>query len=294
MSGSMMSRTMRSGVLARYLSTASRASWATSISQPSYCRAIRTRFVRARSSSTSRTRIGDPSARYIRGSWPRMARRGPSVAHRHRRHSPILAIPQRAVTNLIDISNVASDLLLRPIGWVESPVTDPSLASRQPDEGAPDCWLVLHAGRPARARGPAPRRRHRRGHLAAPRRPDRAASPPPRRPEPARCAACSLPVRNIGPTRSASTPSRFVARRRPAPARARPRGRRRHTDRGHQVRRSNPVGNARRLRGHRVEQPCDLGGCHVHVALLTQGAQRLRNGLQVGPLLRMGDEIGPN
>ena len=31
--------------------------------QPSYCRAIRTRFVSARSSSTSNTRIGDPSAR---------------------------------------------------------------------------------------------------------------------------------------------------------------------------------------------------------------------------------------
>ena len=29
------------------------------------------------------------------------------------------------------------------IGWVESPVTDPSVASRQGDEGAPDCWLVF-------------------------------------------------------------------------------------------------------------------------------------------------------
>jgi tRNA-Thr(GGU) m(6)t(6)A37 methyltransferase TsaA len=28
---------------------------------------------------------------------------------------------------------------------VESPVTDPSLASRQGDEGAPDCWLVFDA-----------------------------------------------------------------------------------------------------------------------------------------------------
>jgi tRNA-Thr(GGU) m(6)t(6)A37 methyltransferase TsaA len=45
--------------------------------------------------------------------------------------------------NLIDISNVAPDFLLRPIGRVESPVTDPSLASRQGDEGAPDCWLVF-------------------------------------------------------------------------------------------------------------------------------------------------------
>ena len=38
---------------------------------------------------------------------------------------------------------MASNLLLKPIGWVESPVTDPSLASRQADEGAPDCWLVF-------------------------------------------------------------------------------------------------------------------------------------------------------
>jgi tRNA-Thr(GGU) m(6)t(6)A37 methyltransferase TsaA len=38
---------------------------------------------------------------------------------------------------------VAFDLVLRSIGWVESPVTDPSVASRQGDEGAPDCWLVF-------------------------------------------------------------------------------------------------------------------------------------------------------
>jgi tRNA-Thr(GGU) m(6)t(6)A37 methyltransferase TsaA len=38
---------------------------------------------------------------------------------------------------------MASDLVLRSIGWVESPVTDPSVASRQGDEGAPDCWLVF-------------------------------------------------------------------------------------------------------------------------------------------------------
>ena len=72
------------------------------------------------------------------------------VAHRRRRHSTILAIPQRVVTNLIDISNVDLDLLLRPIGRVESAVTDASLASRQGDEGAPDCWLVFDADvRPA-------------------------------------------------------------------------------------------------------------------------------------------------
>jgi tRNA-Thr(GGU) m(6)t(6)A37 methyltransferase TsaA len=32
---------------------------------------------------------------------------------------------------------------MRSIGWVESPIADPSVASRQGDEGAPDCWLVL-------------------------------------------------------------------------------------------------------------------------------------------------------
>jgi tRNA-Thr(GGU) m(6)t(6)A37 methyltransferase TsaA len=35
------------------------------------------------------------------------------------------------------------DLTLRPIARVESPVTDPSVAARQADEGAPDCWLVF-------------------------------------------------------------------------------------------------------------------------------------------------------
>jgi tRNA-Thr(GGU) m(6)t(6)A37 methyltransferase TsaA len=50
---------------------------------------------------------------------------------------------QRLVSRLIDISYVASDFVLRSIGWVESPVTDPSVASRQGDEGAPDCWLVF-------------------------------------------------------------------------------------------------------------------------------------------------------
>jgi tRNA-Thr(GGU) m(6)t(6)A37 methyltransferase TsaA len=32
---------------------------------------------------------------------------------------------------------------LRAVGHVESPLTDPSLAPRQGDEGAPDAWLVL-------------------------------------------------------------------------------------------------------------------------------------------------------
>lgn len=33
--------------------------------------------------------------------------------------------------------------LLRPIGWVESPLVDPDVAPNQGDEGAPDAWLVL-------------------------------------------------------------------------------------------------------------------------------------------------------
>ncbi len=39
---------------------------------------------------------------------------------------------------------------LRPIGWVESPLTDRDLAPKQGDEGAPDAWLVFDSGmRPA-------------------------------------------------------------------------------------------------------------------------------------------------
>jgi tRNA-Thr(GGU) m(6)t(6)A37 methyltransferase TsaA len=32
---------------------------------------------------------------------------------------------------------------LKPIGWVESSLTDPSTAPKQGREGAPDAWLVL-------------------------------------------------------------------------------------------------------------------------------------------------------
>ncbi len=32
---------------------------------------------------------------------------------------------------------------LRPVGWVESPLTDLDLAPCQGDEGAPDAWVVL-------------------------------------------------------------------------------------------------------------------------------------------------------
>jgi tRNA-Thr(GGU) m(6)t(6)A37 methyltransferase TsaA len=33
--------------------------------------------------------------------------------------------------------------VLRPVGWVESPIVDPDTAPNQGDEGAPDAWLVL-------------------------------------------------------------------------------------------------------------------------------------------------------
>lgn len=36
-------------------------------------------------------------------------------------------------------------ILLTPIGFVESPLTDRSAAPKQGDEGAPGAWLVLHA-----------------------------------------------------------------------------------------------------------------------------------------------------
>ena len=37
-----------------------------------------------------------------------------------------------------------SPLVLQPIGWVESPLSDPGDAPLQGDEGAPDAWLVLN------------------------------------------------------------------------------------------------------------------------------------------------------
>jgi len=36
-----------------------------------------------------------------------------------------------------------TEFALRPIGFVESPLTDATAAPRQGDEGAPDCWLIL-------------------------------------------------------------------------------------------------------------------------------------------------------
>ena len=40
----------------------------------------------------------------------------------------------------------AASLELRPIGVVESPLTDRASAPRQGDEGAPDAWLVFEPG----------------------------------------------------------------------------------------------------------------------------------------------------
>jgi tRNA-Thr(GGU) m(6)t(6)A37 methyltransferase TsaA len=36
-----------------------------------------------------------------------------------------------------------TEFTLRPIGFVESPLTEQAAAPRQGDEGAPDCWLVF-------------------------------------------------------------------------------------------------------------------------------------------------------
>ncbi len=33
---------------------------------------------------------------------------------------------------------------VRPVGWVESPLTDRATAPKQGDEGAPDAWLNFH------------------------------------------------------------------------------------------------------------------------------------------------------
>lgn len=45
---------------------------------------------------------------------------------------------------------------LRPIGHVESPLTDRAGAPRQPDEGAPDAWLALDERYAAALDGVAP------------------------------------------------------------------------------------------------------------------------------------------
>jgi tRNA-Thr(GGU) m(6)t(6)A37 methyltransferase TsaA len=78
------------------------------------------------------------------------------------------------------------DYDLRPIGHVESPLTDRESAPRQPDEGAPPAWLVLDSAIVPGLGGLAP------GDevilltwldRARPRRPP---CPPPRRPVPPR------------------------------------------------------------------------------------------------------------
>jgi tRNA-Thr(GGU) m(6)t(6)A37 methyltransferase TsaA len=38
-----------------------------------------------------------------------------------------------------------ANLELRPIGTVQSPLTDPTVAPRQGDEGAPEAWIVFDA-----------------------------------------------------------------------------------------------------------------------------------------------------
>ena len=38
-----------------------------------------------------------------------------------------------------------ADFLVTPIGWVESPLTDPAEAPKQGHEGGPDAWLVFDA-----------------------------------------------------------------------------------------------------------------------------------------------------
>lgn len=44
-------------------------------------------------------------------------------------------------------------IALRPIGRVESPLTDPTEAPRQADEGAPEAWLVINADAAAGLQG---------------------------------------------------------------------------------------------------------------------------------------------
>ena len=46
-----------------------------------------------------------------------------------------------------------SSFALRPVGWVESPLTDLDLAPCQGDEGAPDAWLVLEPAMAAAVEG---------------------------------------------------------------------------------------------------------------------------------------------
>jgi tRNA-Thr(GGU) m(6)t(6)A37 methyltransferase TsaA len=43
----------------------------------------------------------------------------------------------------MDEQSTGPGFWLRPIGWIQSPLTDLSAAPNQGDEGGPDCWLVF-------------------------------------------------------------------------------------------------------------------------------------------------------
>jgi tRNA-Thr(GGU) m(6)t(6)A37 methyltransferase TsaA len=66
----------------------------------------------------------------------------------HRRparlHRPLSRDARRAPRSLAVLT--PADFTLRPIGSVESPLTDPSEAPKQGHEGGPEAWLVFEAG----------------------------------------------------------------------------------------------------------------------------------------------------
>jgi tRNA-Thr(GGU) m(6)t(6)A37 methyltransferase TsaA len=55
--------------------------------------------------------------------------------------------PTRAEARLDDLADASSatmDYLVRPIGWVDSSLVDPTDAPHQGQQGAPDAWLVIN------------------------------------------------------------------------------------------------------------------------------------------------------
>ena len=48
-----------------------------------------------------------------------------------------------SVPSLVSFPTTVTSIEIRPIGRVESPLTDPAAAPKQGDEGAPDAWLVF-------------------------------------------------------------------------------------------------------------------------------------------------------